>query len=544
MLRPLLLLFVLALSCRAQPCRSAARVRCVDATNSMRWPGAALDSWLAAAARDLVQGGTIQVASGSYTLAGQIHLASNIHYDFDPATVVTVSASYAGTVAMDMSEVGNVELTGGIFDGNREGNSNTFDGLYVINSTRITISKTVMRNFRGSGINLTSGDSFISVANSEIYNNGAPLPAVVGWGISMSPASGTLSHIQIGPGNNIHGNNGGIQVANSSNSANAVEDVKVSANRFHHNANDGALFTAFHYDGGVMRGIHVENNESYCNGWPANGAGFAASCFPAGFLQTGAVSSSGGSGFDFIQNGDARLTGAEVVGNKAHENAYDGFDATYNPSVIVDVSGTTVTWVSGPRFSMAWKRNQPVLIHGTAYKIAACASAMRCTLTASAGDLSRVAFQGPSVMKLVFSANQAVNNGNRNIPPNVGAGFYSQMADGVTYSGNVALNNNLEGFDLFYCDFTTFSGDKAINNDTSNTPQRNIGFSLVGGRNNSFAGISANDSTPSPQQTIGVKIGRDATNTVIRSRSIYGKLHTVDDSGTNTTYENRGGGSH
>jgi hypothetical protein len=536
------LVFVLGLPCFAQSaapartCRNTAKIRCVDEGNRAGWPGTTVDSWLAAAALDLGGGGTIQIAQGAYTLGNQFHFASNTRYEFDPLAVISVSASYAGNVAMDMSGVTNVELTGGVFDGNRAKNSQTLDGLYVINSSKVTISKTVIRNFRGNGINLTSGDAFITVANSEIYNNGAPLPAAVGWGISISPASEALSHIQIGPGDNIHDNNGGMQVTNST-SRGAVEDVKVVASRFHHNANDGALFTAFHFDGGVIQGVHVENNEADCNGWPANGAGFAQSCLPAGFLQSGATDSSGGSGFDFIQNGDALLLDSEAIGNKAHDNAYDGFDATYNPSVRVNVSGSTVTWISGPKFNTAWKQNQPVLIHGAAYKIASCESAMRCTLTTSAGILWHASFQGASVMKLVFSANEAVNNGNSNIPPNVGAGFYSQFADGVTYRENEALDNNLEGFELFYCDFTAFRGDRAYSNNAGGTPGRNIGFSLVGGRDNLFEGISADDLTASPKQTIGVRVGRDAVNTVIRSSAIQGKMHPVEDLGTNTTLE-------
>lgn len=352
-----------------------------------------------------------------------------------------------------------------------------------------------------------------------------------------------LAHIQIGPGNNIHDNNSGIQVANSTSSANPVEDIRVIANRFHHNANDGALFTASNADGGILHGIRVENNQSYCNGWPANGAGFAAGCLPAGLLQSGGVHSSGGSGFDFIQNGDARMAGAEAIGNKAYDNAYDGFDATYNPSTLVKTAGRTVTWISGPKFHADWKRNQPVLINGAAYRIDSCFSATRCGLTTFAGNLAGVAFQGPSVMKLVFSANSAIRNGNPNIPPNVGAGFYSQLADGVSYQGNQALDNNLEGFDLFYCDFTSFRGDRAYNNDTGNTPQRNIGFSLAGGVGNSFEGIAADDSGSPPTQTIGMRIGADAANTSIHSAAIHGKMRSFDDRGTGTSYHPEDPGS-
>ena len=383
---------------------------------------------------------------------------------------------------------------------------------------------------------LLTGDSHITVQNSEIFNNGQAAPsAQSGAGIQWAVGALANTHIKIGPNNRIHDNNIGIEIANPTSSAVINEDVAISGNRIYSNANDAILATAFVSTGGVLQGIRVEDNELFCNGWPANGAGFSTNCV-AGFQQNGSSSSQGGVGVDLIQNGSHLIRESTIVGNRIHDNIFEGVATTSNIFSTVSTVGTSVTWVSGStQFNPQWKSGQVITIAQVPYRIASVASATSLTLQTSAGTQT-IGFAGPSLMDVTITGNISRNNGNALM--SVGPGFYNQFSDDVTYSGNIAISNNFEGFENFYGNSISHSGDKAYSNDTGSAVNRNYGFADVGGIGNQYIGITADDPTASPTQTVGVNIGTFSTGALVMSISLYGLSAKLTDTGVSTQYFN------
>src|SRR5260370_1065882 len=102
---------------------------------------------------------------------------------------------------------------------------------------------------------------------------GVPLPSADGGGICISPGASPLSHVRVAD-SRIHDNNQGISLFNSSVPGNNVTDVSFIHNSVYSNANDGINVTSSgHPTGGSIIGLHVEDNETYCNGWTPNPPG-------------------------------------------------------------------------------------------------------------------------------------------------------------------------------------------------------------------------------------------------------------------------------
>ena len=520
-------------------CKNFQKIRCVDPTNIVGWTGSTVDAWLSAAQTDLAGAGIIQLAPGNYTYAGTFLPASNVSVIGPGRAKATLIASNANTMApFSISGVTNVTLRGFTVDGKRSANASTFDGVYISNSTNVVVDALQVSNFNHHGVIVVGNSSQITIQRCDIQKNGSATVTATGTaGIAVAPGCAfSISHVRIGPDNSIHDNNAGVQVSNSSSSAHNVEDVSVFDSALYANVNDAILATSNVPSGGKIVGFRAENNEVYCNGWPANGTGFSANC-AAGFLQSGPTSSGNGVGVDLIQNGDRLLIQPTVSGNNIHDNVFEGIATATQAFSMVSTNGTAVTWTAGTSvFNTNWRAGQIVLINNVAFKIAAVSSGTALTLQTSAGTQTGVGFAGPSFMWASIVENQLVHNGNSLL--GVGPGIYCQLSDGNTYASNVAISNNFEGIELFDCSFASVSGDRAFSNNTSSTYGRGNGFASYGGFGNTFWGVVTDELVMSPRQTIGIMLDANSANNLVFSTSLFGSGAALNNMGTGNIYVN------
>lgn len=478
---------------------------------------------LAAAVAAVPSGGTVRVSAGTYSITATVNMVSNLDIECSPnnASILQAGASLNAPM-IQASGINHFRIAGCVIDGNRSGNANQFNLLTVASSSNGEISGNHFQNNQGRGIQLTSGNSHMRITGNEVNNYGQPLPASLGnEGIVLQPAAGGVgnSHIEISS-NRVHDGNVGITVYSSSNTANTTSDIDITHNRCYANANDCILVFSLGA-GAPMQGIRVVDNEAYCNGWPANGTGFSANC-TAGLLQTGVTASSSGVGIDF---NSPLLDQPIVIGNRAHDNFFEGIDAVAQTVTTVNTSGTTVTWVSGDNFNTAWRANQGMRINGVNYLIASVAGAQTTlTLSTSAGVQTGVGFTGIGYMRGTFVGNIAYNNGRGNSGSS-GAGF-SDSAYGNSWSGNISYNNQAYGFIDQFSAFVTHTGDKAYNNGLRAGTQP--GFLAQGALNPSYLGVSTDDTQAVPTQTIGINFDGQTNNAYADSSSILGTNAVVD----------------
>ena len=354
----------------------------------------------------------------------------------------------------------------GIFDlgvdGNWISNLNPNDGITISGSSGITVRNNLVQHTFGNGINVTGSSSNITIDGNETGFTGAALPSSAGAGIILTGSAANMVKVKI-QDNWTHDGNQGIVIFPPTSSSNVAEDIVVSGNRMNGNADDGfQIYSPGIAGGGYVVGPRVENNEAYCNGWTSGGTGFSSRC-TAGHYQTGSSASSSGVGFDF---NSPRMSQPVEIGNRAHDNVFEGFANTPQTQTVVNTSGTTVTWVSGDPFNTNWQANQEVIINGVAYAISSISGALTTlTLGSTAGTQTGVQFVGAIFEGATITGNSSYNNGSGGVGP----GFYDQGTMGNTYSGNVASYNNLAGF--------SFNGSTDLNaiGDVANANDRNTG---------------------------------------------------------------------
>jgi hypothetical protein len=442
--------------------------------------------------------------------------------------IILHSSVSLNAAIMTVANASKVVLSGFGLDGNRANNSNVNDCFDLGPSTSdILIDQLRISNCLSQGVLIFSGSAHVTIQNSEFFNIGSfpssPFTAAIDIFSNTSPG---VSDIRIGPDNSIHDSSFGIVLSTQNNN---ISSVNIFDNQIYSNAND-AIEILGQNSPGVISGFRAQNNEMFCNGWPANGTGFNSNC-TAGFLQSGAVASGGGVGVDLIQNADQRVIHPIVSGNYIHDNLFEGLALTTNIQGRVNTSGTAVNWVSGAQFNVNWKNGETLYINNAFYKIASVASSTSLTLQTSAGTQTETGISSRSFMWASVTGNQSINNGGTAGSGPVGPGIYCQFADGNTFGQNVMKNNFLEGLELFGCDFNTSSGDRAYSNNTSNTAERNNGFAVIGGLADAFFGDTTDDPVAAPKQTVGLLIDANSTSTTVNSSSLYGTVAQVTDNG-------------
>ena len=464
--------------------------------------------------------------------------------------VLQASSEFKGSAVVLLSGVSQITLEGFGIDGNREGGVSGMDGIDLYNSpSHIVIQDVTISNFApnakltgGFGIGMNKGGSHITIRDADIYRNGAGLSALHGAGIGLTPGTSILADVKI-LNSRVHDNTNGIYITPGSSTGALVEDIVIAdRTATYSNAGDGIAFFGFSYPSGIIRGPRVENVDSFCNGWPANGVGFSTSCV-AGFFQNGPVSSSTGVGIDI---NSTQIIDPVVVGNRTHDNVYDGISLSTQVMATVNTSGMTLT-CSGcgskyPPLSVGWKSGQWIKIGGNLYQLSLttsppCSSATTCTLQRSAGG-ARGAFLGPTWVHGTVSGNVTHHNGNSCCG---GTGIYIYFSDGNTITGNTASFNALGGISSWASSFNMFTGNTAISNNQSNHSGNRGGFVVNLGLKNSFLENKAEDRSGPRFQLYGLIIGTGSTSTYVDTQGLTGPRGAILDSGTGTRHAVRRG---
>lgn len=411
-----------------------------------------------------------------------------------------------------------------------EGRVVTVDCIDIAGSHVIMNDMTV-DNCGNNGILIAN--SHVNVQNSDIYNNGKTIAGGQGTaGIQISAATAIRDIVIIN--NTIHDNSGGIQIANTGVTGQDHSGISFTENRIYNNANDAILATISNTGGGNMTGIRAENNEIFCNGWPASGAGFSTNC-SAGFLQSGAVSSGNGVGVDIIQQNGLTILRSIITGNYIHDNTFEAVALSTVINPVVSTSGTAVTWVSGTHFNTQWVAGQYILIAGVSYQIASVSSNTALTLSTSAGTQTNVGTSVPGYMGAIVANNYSLQNGG---PcggggcTSVGPGFYNELSDGNTYANNIAENAWLDGYIDFYSSFTLYTGDSAFSNGVGAVSGNQAGFNNSGGFEVFYDGVSVG--AHSTTSAVGI-FNATSQKTKILANSIHATT-PITDTGTGTLY--------
>jgi hypothetical protein len=461
--------------------------------------------------------------------------SSNCTLEGAGKNVSTIQASATlNAVVLQIGSVSHIKILNIGIDGNRSdnggANTNIFDCFDLsANTSDVLISGIRETNCRGDGTFIFNGASHITIENSEFDHIGVFGATSDSYAINIFSNGGPgIFDVRIGPNNIFHDNWMGIQVTTA---ANGVSGLAVFDNTIYSNASD-AINILGQNSAGVIMAPRFENNEIYCNGWPANGSGFSPNCTP-GFLQTGSVTSGGGVGIDLLSNSDQRVVHPIISGNHIHDGTFEGVALTSNFNTVVNTSGTSVTWVSGVQFNTNWKAGQTLflgpLTNSTAfYKIASVSSATSLTLASSAGTQTGIALLGPTFMWATITGNEFLGDGYGSGGP--GPGLYNQFTDGNVFGQNIYKNGSNAGLVSFGGSFNSINGDHAYSNCRVSCPFA-AGFTVLGGLGNSYSGIVTDDPVASPTQTIGVWIDANSTNTLIISDSLYGSVGSVGGGG-------------
>jgi hypothetical protein len=495
---------------------------------------------LANAIAALPSGGTLRIAAGTFSISSEVSLVSNLVIECSPnnQTMLQAIASFPTTSpAMILISGGasHVRIEGCVIDGNRSNNSssNLFDLVQVDNASHVDIVKNHLQNTQGNGIRLgynnTGSVSHVRIEDNEIDHFGQPLPSTAGIGIASIPGTGNGNgHIQVS-GNLIHDGNTGMSIQPSEGSPSL--DFQISHNRFYSNVGDGFQV----YSTGIgpnqpTQDVRFEDNESYCNGWPASGTGFSANC-TAGFLQNGNTGSSGvGVGVNF---NSATLDEPMIVGNRSHDNFFEGFDVTPLTYSTVTCNGTTsVTGTGGDPFNTAWKIHFPVRINSINYLIASVSSTTSLTLTSNCPSGTGLSMSGISYTRGLVVGNAAYANGRGNNSSS-GHGFSDSGAYGDTYVGNSSYLNQGLGFLDTVAAYTTHTGDKAWNND--NNGGFSAGLLCLACFAEGYYDVFTDDSSSSPKQTVGIQLDQQTSKS--RISTIKDLSGNISDAGSDDTLE-------
>jgi|ERR1700722_87358 len=422
------------------------------------------------------------------------------------------------------------------------GNTKEVDCIDIgSNSTNTRVEGVRAHDCLNQGLVIAGGDGDIVVTKSEFDRNGSGnISSTATGGIAVSPGDANINAIQIGPGNLVHDNNQGIRVANPTSATKIVSGVHVIENEVFSNANDAIAFLGTTAGGGQISHFSATGNHVYCNGYMASGWAVRFPQCKAGLLQGGSINSGGGVGIDVIQNSDELTVYGLISGNRCSNNTFECVALSGNYNARANVSGTSVSWVSGPKFNTSWKTGQTVClgpgVRTCLYKIASVQSDTSLTLQTRAKDGSSEIFNGPGSMYTTVTQNEVLNDGSENGGP-VGPGFFCQFSDHNTYKGNVAKNNYMEGFNAFDCSFTSYDGDQAIGNGVSRVSGRTSGFASWGSMGNSYSNILSEDRGGSPTQEVGLQLDSNTSETKVVESQLSGSKSGYSDVGAHNAYQ-------
>ena len=461
-------------------CKNFANVRCIDPTNMAGWTGTTVDAWIRSAQADLgAKGGTIRVAAGSYTLATQLSVHSNITIECDPSQQASIKASASLNATMfSGSSISFFRMFNCTIDGNRSDNANQFGAISFTGVTKSKIINNHFQNFTGGRIiNLSSGSNSNTIEENEIDHYGVVLPAVVNGNeaIALAP-SGSGAGVQDNDviHNFIHDGNGGIGVYNSNAAPSVTANTsnnRILDNRIESLPNDAILLFNSNNtsNGSLIQGTFIEGNFIKCNGWPANGTGWDSTNCPPGLLQIGSIASSSGVGIDLNSSLQDQT---QVIGNHSNFNFFEGGDDTPQTHTVVSTSNAAiggcasncVQWVSGDNFQTNWQTNQGIVINGTMYTILSVQGAQSTLrLNSAPGTQSSVPLVGVTNSRSLWSGNYFSSNGNGAPLGGQGSGL-AIMGGQVIANGNFAYNNAFAGFYDQIAYHVTHSGDHSVQN--------------------------------------------------------------------------------
>ncbi len=488
--------------------------------------GTGVQAAITAACTGNVPGKVVLPAQAITGIASRLLVTSSnctIEGEGKNVSVLQASSGYSGGGMLATGDnLSHLRFVGFGVDGNRANNSNVFDCM-DISGTDIVMDGVRASNCQNQGLLISGGSGNWKILKSEFDHDGSNIAIEGTGGIRINPGGAvSISAIQIGPGNSVHDNNTGIAVLPPSSQSNQTNDVSVFENEIYSNASDGIVVTANLPTGGAIVGFSARGNTIWCNGW--TGEPFPG-CTP-GFLQTrSAGQSSSGVGIDIIQLGSGLMLRPIIQRNNIHDNTYEAVALTSYCWSTVSTSGRRVTQ-TGPsgftkgtcRFNMSWKAGEQVIINNAAYLVDSVLSSTSLMLQSSAPSQVGVGFAGNASMHAIVSDNQAFRDGSGNVGPC----FFDSWTSDVKFSNNVGKGCNLEGYLAGGSDIS-FGNDEAISNGKSGIAGRTSGFNLPGCFACSLVGVTADDQSSSPTQTVGVLLSPTRSNTRIVPHRYMGR---------------------
>lgn len=468
--------------------------------------------------------GTFEVPSGRIRLSTSLKIPSlcRVQGEGVDDTVLIAAPTLAGDLIVIQGQhhivIEKLSIDGARFEGGKAVNAIT-----IQNSEDIRISAVRAGNVLNAAILIRGSGKNLVIENSRLFNSGQPLPSPAGAGFAISPGDGPVERVSF-VGNQIYGNNQGIAIFNSPIAAYSVDGILIRGNKVFGNADEGISANSANTMGGQIRGIRIINNQSFCNGWPAGGAGFSTKCEPQ-LLQRGSTASSSGVGIDLI---GGQISEPEISNNQAHDNVFDGISTDGRRFWIVSTAGKKLLRVSGSRFDKQWPEKMPVAIDDKTFLLDSVRDSTSLMVTASAGTQKHATLSASSPMGGVIQANRAFSNG----VGKIGAGIWNEAADHIRYNENYAANNQLEGFGCSRAMSLKYKSNRAVsNNRGGETP---FGFSSRGCAAIVYFSPSARDGDRD-QQRVGIFIDKNSNRVFIAAPSIRAKDATIKTDGQGTT---------
>lgn len=466
-------------------------------------PGTLDQSCIANAIESLPSaGGIIYVPPGTYAVSATVTVPSGVTIEGAGAPTVLSAAPVLSGEAISLT--GTAPVVRNLL---MQGNNLAIAAIQV-EATNATVAGVHIVYFAGGGINVVGPSANITIARCTV-DHGGPASVFGGVDYDVFALNGNVTGVTFLDDQSDNSNYGFyVEASNSASPGPYTEsDLKFIGDTAYSEFGDGfGLYAGAATGWGPITDVLFSGDTAYCNGYVP---GETSPNCPAGYRQTGSVASYGGVG---INLNSATQSGIRVVGAYVHDNSFEGVANTPQRVSVVNLSGTTCTWVSGDPFLTTWPADASVLIGGANYPISSVQSATSMTVTVS-GSATDATMTGLAFSSTSISDSESDNNG----WGEDGSGFSQIGAIGSSYVADTAEDNYFPGFFAASGANDKWIGDTAANNDRGGTSGTNGGFNVDGCVGCQLVGIAAADNTGFQYQAYPVFLTSNDYNTLVSS---------------------------